>query len=106
MHLRNSIPPPAWLRSRSYISNTALARARPVALLLAAAFAVSGCSAREAAPHCRLVENGFGEPGTVGVQVETVVSGLEVPWAIAFRPSGDALVTERPGRLRLVRDIA
>jgi glucose/arabinose dehydrogenase len=31
------------------------------------------------------------------------VEGLEHPWAIAFLPGGDMLVTERPGRLRIVR---
>lgn len=34
----------------------------------------------------------------------TVVDGLENPWAIAFLPGGDMLVTERPGRLRIIRD--
>jgi aldose sugar dehydrogenase len=33
-----------------------------------------------------------------------VVSGLEHPWGIAWLPDGSALVTERPGRLRLIRD--
>jgi aldose sugar dehydrogenase len=33
----------------------------------------------------------------------TVVTGLEHPWGMAFLPGGDILVTERPGRLRLVR---
>jgi len=37
-------------------------------------------------------------------RVVTVVEGLEHPWAIAFLPDGDMLVTERPGRLRIVRD--
>lgn len=36
------------------------------------------------------------------VQVETVVSGLEYPWSLAFLPDGGMLVTERPGRLRRV----
>ena len=36
------------------------------------------------------------------VLVETVASGLENPWGIAFLPDGRMLVTERPGRLRLV----
>jgi aldose sugar dehydrogenase len=37
-------------------------------------------------------------------RVVTVVDGLEHPWSIAFVPGGDMLVTERPGRLRIVRD--
>jgi aldose sugar dehydrogenase len=36
-------------------------------------------------------------------RVVTVVEGLENPWAMAFLPEGDMLVTERPGRLRIVR---
>ncbi len=37
-------------------------------------------------------------------RVVTVADGLEHPWAIAFLPSGEMLITERPGRLRIVRD--
>ena len=36
------------------------------------------------------------------VTVETVASGLEHPWGIAFLPGGGTLVTERPGRMRIV----
>lgn len=35
-------------------------------------------------------------------QVETVASGLEHPWSIAFLPDGRMLVTERAGRLRVI----
>ncbi|HZS49203.1 MAG TPA: PQQ-dependent sugar dehydrogenase [Blastocatellia bacterium] len=37
-------------------------------------------------------------------KVETVVTGLQVPWSIAFTPDGRMLVTERPGRVRVVKD--
>ncbi len=36
------------------------------------------------------------------VRAETVTTGLVHPWAIALLPDGSALVTERPGRLRLL----
>ena len=36
-------------------------------------------------------------------RVVTVAEGLENPWSIAFLPGGDMLITERPGRLRIVR---
>ena len=39
--------------------------------------------------------------GAVSFRVETVVSGLEVPWSIAFTPDGRMLFTERPGRVRV-----
>ena len=36
------------------------------------------------------------------VRVETIARGLVHPWGLAFLPDGQMLVTERPGRLRLV----
>jgi glucose/arabinose dehydrogenase len=36
------------------------------------------------------------------VTVSTVARGLEYPWSLAFMPDGEMLVTERPGRMRIV----
>ncbi len=40
----------------------------------------------------------------VTLKLERVVDGLEHPWGMAFLPDGRMLVTERPGRLRLVAE--
>jgi glucose/arabinose dehydrogenase len=40
------------------------------------------------------------QAGTISVQ--TVAEGLQHPWGLAFLPNGGMLVTERPGRLRLL----
>jgi glucose/arabinose dehydrogenase len=39
----------------------------------------------------------------VTLDIQEVARGLEHPWALAFLPNGDILVTERPGRMRVVR---
>jgi glucose/arabinose dehydrogenase len=38
------------------------------------------------------------------VRVVEVASGLSNPWSMAFLPDGDMLITERAGRLRILRD--
>ena len=38
------------------------------------------------------------------LSVEQVVSGLAYPWGMAFLPDGRMLITERPGRLRVVTE--
>lgn len=37
-------------------------------------------------------------------RLETVAEGLERPWSVATLPGGDVLITEKPGRLRIVRN--
>jgi glucose/arabinose dehydrogenase len=66
-------------------------------------FALSACSAPQASG-----QDGGGpqSPSPQAVtgpfRVETVARGLEHPWALAFLPDGRIIVTERPGRVRLV----
>jgi len=43
-------------------------------------------------------------PLNVNFRQVAVAEGLEHPWSIAWLPDGTALVTERPGRLRAIRN--
>lgn len=43
-------------------------------------------------------------PEARGWQASAVLTGLEHPWAMAWLPGGEMLITERPGRLRRVKD--
>ena len=45
---------------------------------------------------------GSAQPAPPAVTLATVAKGLENPWAVAFLPQGQFLVTERAGRMRVV----
>lgn len=38
------------------------------------------------------------------VKVQQWIEGLEIPWSLVFLPDGRALVSERPGRIRTIKD--
>ncbi|MGI9420035.1 MAG: PQQ-dependent sugar dehydrogenase [Geminicoccaceae bacterium] len=63
-------------------------------------FLVVGCSA-ETAP---VPPDGAVTSEQATFRVELVTDGLEKPWGMAFLPDGDMLVTEKPGRLRLIAE--
>ena len=77
---------------------TPTTRIRRLALsaLLAVSWSLHGAGAwAQPAPSARPAA----EPA---FRAEIVASGLQNPWAVAFLPEGRFLVTERPGRLRVV----
>lgn len=65
------------------------------AVMAAIATALMGCAGAGAVDQTVRTEK-------AAVRVATVAGGLEHPWGLAFLPGGGMLVTERPGRLRLV----
>src|SRR5689334_17487994 len=57
--------------------------------------------------HAPLEDKGAGETVAAGAtqfRIEMVASGLTVPWSIVFVPDGRILVTERPGRIRVIEN--
>jgi glucose/arabinose dehydrogenase len=63
------------------------------AMMCAAGFVAIGCAPAGA----QVFHSSAG-----GIMVETVAKGFDHPWALAFLPDGRMLVTERPGRMRIV----
>lgn len=58
---------------------------------------------------CGQTSSNVGDDGSPVVQggaaqfrVETVVTGLEVPWSMVFAPDGRMFIAERPGRVRVL----
>ena len=49
------------------------------------------------------VEDRFVRDGE-GIRVETWIKDLEIPWSLVFLPEDKALVSERPGRIRLIKE--
>jgi glucose/arabinose dehydrogenase len=84
--------------------------AATIAIVAAAsACAQSGSPVSQGAPNVPDFEPAFPDqtraPATASdteLAVETVAGGLVHPWGIAVTPAGDYLVTERPGRLRVI----
>jgi glucose/arabinose dehydrogenase len=60
---------------------------------------VAGLMSGGGAPfsHAQVLRSSAGN-----VAVETYARGLDHPWALAFLPDGRLLVTERPGRMRII----
>lgn len=42
--------------------------------------------------------------GSANIKVEVWIENLEIPWSLVFLPDGRALISERPGRIRLIKN--
>ena len=77
-------------------------RRHRLAIILASVAAFSGLALFSAASVPAAQEQSAAKDP--GYWVEQVIEGLDHPWAMTWLPNGDMLITERPGRLRLVRN--
>ena len=78
-------------------------------LTLMFCFATTTQAFNAQAPNARQQQAAFPEqtrapllPDQSQLQVQTIAEGLEHPWGMAQLPNGSWLVTERPGRMRLI----
>ncbi len=70
-------------------------------LLFSCAIFIGGAAL---APPAHGQPKGGKKAAPIQVKVVTMATGLVHPWSLAWLPNGDILVTERPGRLRILRD--
>jgi glucose/arabinose dehydrogenase len=70
--------------------------------MLAAVAVVEGQAPRSSPPPPPLPQTFFS--GETPIRVVPVARGLSHPWSLAFLPDGSMLVTEREGRLRIIRN--
>lgn len=68
--------------------------------ILIGSLAASGCSSRD----LQTFQQPPAPEGKTALNVETIADGLQNPWSICFLPDGTILLTERPGRLRVIKD--
>ncbi len=66
--------------------------------------AVCAVSPRTTGAQEQEVPEGVHQSARHDFRVDTVAAGFDHPWSMAWLPSGELLVTERTGRLRIVRD--
>jgi glucose/arabinose dehydrogenase len=77
-----------------------MSRTLPAALL--ATMLVTACRAQALAEAAAPPVPAASTAAEATLEVTTIARGLEHPWSLAFLPDGRMLVTERPGRLRVV----
>ncbi len=91
--------PPKIDRRTMMQTRTEPSRNRGAAVAALVAVSLAGCS-----PQVGSIEASGDVPEASGWRSELVTGGLVHPWSIAWLPDGSALITERPGRLRLLSD--
>lgn len=73
-------------------------RSNSTLLIAACAAALAGAAPASAQP----LAVSPADADAPAVEAKAIASGLENPWGLAFLPDGRYLVTERPGRMRIV----
>lgn len=74
-------------------------------ILLAVGIYVFTSAKKDLASQSKQTPSSASSSNFDSIPKETIIaSGLDTPWSIAFLPNGNMLITERPGRVRLIRN--
>lgn len=92
--------------------NSMIKRQIKTALLSSVLLTFMGCSVIKESSSAKVANGSSNSPvvsdSNVAVannfRTTTITQGLERPWGMAWLPNGSILITERPGRLRIIRD--
>ncbi len=92
--------------------NSMIKRQIRTALLSSVLLTFMGCSVLKESTSAKVADSSSNSPvvsdSNVAVannfRTTTITQGLERPWGMAWLPDGSILITERPGRLRIIRD--
>jgi aldose sugar dehydrogenase len=68
------------------------------------AFSIYSCADKNSATNMNSQDNNDANQLPVKVSADTIVTGLQNPWGMAFLPDGRILITERAGTIRIVKD--
>jgi aldose sugar dehydrogenase len=71
-------------------------------LVLAGLATLSACTGRSI-PNPETTDEFTTQDG-IRLGVQTIVVGVQIPWSLTFAPDGRLFFTERPGRVRIVKD--
>jgi glucose/arabinose dehydrogenase len=79
-------------------------RVRLVSAAIAAAGALAACSQPPRSDPNPPITDQFTTSDGIRLGVQTLITGLQIPWSMAFAPDGRLFFTERPGRVRVFQD--
>jgi len=96
------ITPPTRLICIMDIMRTGVIKTLQQFFLISTLFVIGCGQANKAGAENEIYTTQAKSGNAVRFRLETVAAGLQVPWAFAWLPDGRLLVTERPGRVRMI----
>jgi len=71
----------------------------PIVISLLGTVVMSGCTTSQPSEAIKTTDG-----TSVTIDTDIIATGLDTPWAIDFTPDGRIFITERPGRVRIVKN--